>query len=105
MKIVNITKLPKLPLLEKIERGIKKTRWNLRSLVKDVFEKNPAEKKEIPSFIWGPDDYKGTKIIQLKFYPEDIKKMEKMSYEERILFKKQLMEQKRYSEGDIVGTL
>ena len=52
--------------------------------------------RELPNSIGGKDEYYGATAGILKFYPEDIAKMKDMSENERIEFKSQLLERKRY---------
>lgn len=102
------------PILMKMRKVFSKTNLQLKQLVRDVFEKKTitaqkVEKKidehNLPSFIWAEGDYKGTKVINLAFYPEDIEKMKKMSAQERIEYKAYLMHHKRYIDSDVIGSL
>ena len=45
---------------------------------------------------WDEADVVGVRGGYLKFYPEDLKKMEKMTTEEQIAYKQKLMDEKRY---------
>lgn len=66
--------------------------------VKDTFEHSVKQdtlkqnKKTYPSDC----DNLEFQIQKIEFYPEDIKKMEKMSLDERIEYKRKLKEQERY---------
>ena len=55
------------------------------------------DNKHVPEFVLKDGDTAGIKIKTVKFYPQDIEKMEKMSLEERIAFKGKLKELGRYT--------
>lgn len=52
--------------------------------------------KHIPDSVATETTLEGISISKIKFYPEDLKKMEKMSVEECLNYKKYLIEQDRF---------
>ena len=118
MKVSNITNkqinMKSFTIFNKVKKRLLQAHVQLKTMVRDVFEKKTSDNvqkgkelsdKNLPSFIWGENDYKGTKVINLKFYPEDIEKMKNMTSRERIEYKKQLMRNKQYSDGDVIGSI
>ncbi len=77
----------------KISSFVKKGTMKLKSLSKDSFEKEQViesssniknKTNKLPNSIGGlQDDFSGNIGHEAKFYPEDIKKMEQMTIEEK----------------------
>ena len=103
------------PLIRRIKQSFTKKFCRLKTLVKDGFERTPDESKyfvlngkkirdkgflggprELPNSVSGPHDYVGITWSKISFYPEDLAKMEHMNVDERLKYKRMLIEQNRY---------
>ena len=107
----------KQPIIKRIKKALIKPFANLKELVFDVFEYQKPKyvivdgkkvktncswlsPRELPNSVSGPSDWVGATWSRVDFYPEDIEKMKCMNVEERIKFKRKLLEQKRYIDND-----
>ena len=112
MKVPSITNTAKskIPVLKRIKNFFSNSKLKLRTLIADVYECHrtnyvivdgkKVRERDIPNFIGRPSDAEGITITRLKYYPEDIKKMEKMNVQEKIKYKNKLIEEKKYIESD-----
>ena len=79
MKVSNITNkqinMNSFTLFNKVKKRLLQAHVQLKALVCDVFEKKTSDNvqkgremsdKNLPSFIWGENDYKGTKVIIIR---------------------------------------
>ncbi len=107
----------KQPIIKRIKKALVKPFTNLKELVCDVFEYQKPKyvivdgkkvktdcswlsPRELPNCVSGPSDWVGVTWSRVEFYPEDLEKMKNMTIEERIKFKRKLLEQKRYLDND-----
>ncbi len=101
MKILKTSKPFIANLVQKSKEFIYKNNQKLKVLLKDTFCKEQPQIaqnirhegdtfKHTPEFILKDGDTAGITVQKVKFFPEDIKKMRKMSLEERIAYKSEL---------------
>ena len=112
MKVSSIknTVKTKIPVMKRIKNFFSNGKLKLRTLIADVYECHKTNyiivdgkkvrERDIPNFIGRPSDVEGMTITRLKYYPEDIKKMEGMNIQEKIEYKNKLIEEKKYIESD-----
>lgn len=112
---INAINTVKQPLIKRIKQSFINKFGRLKTLVKDVFEREPDESKyfvlngkkirdrgflggprELPNSVTGPSDLAGIRWGEIEFYPEDIEKMKKMNIDQILSYKKQLIEQRKY---------
>ena len=94
------------PLIRRIKQSFTKKFSRLKILVKDVFEREKTQylvidgkkikEKDLPNSVTGPSDIAGITWSKISFYPEDLAKMEHMNVDERLKYKRMLIEQNRY---------
>lgn len=101
----------KQPIIKRIKRALVKPFTHLKELVCDVFEKEKrphyiiingkkVDERDLPNCVSVSGDCVGVTWSRVDFYPEDLEKMKNMTVEERIKFKRKLLEQKRYIDND-----
>lgn len=101
----------KQPIIKRIKRALVKPFTHLKELVCDVFEKEKrlhyiiingkkVDERDLPNCVSDSGDCVGVTWSRVDFYPEDLEKMKNMTVEERIKFKRKLLEQKRYIDND-----
>ena len=97
----------------KFKKGVLTKFSKLKTLVKDVFEREKQnyliidgkkiKEKDLPNCISGPSDFKGLTWGRVRFYTEDIEKMKNMDISERLAYKGKLIQQNRFTLGDVIG--
>lgn len=79
-----------------IKRHFNNKNIKLRTLIKDVFEKSEKNIR-YPNSFSAPDEVFSTGgDSEISFYPEDLKKMEKMNIDEVLEYKEKLINEKKY---------
>ena len=106
MQIDSITPTTQ-PLISRIKQSFTTKFCRLKTLVKDVFEREKTQylvidgkkikEKDLPNSVTGPSDLAGISWGRIIFYPEDVEKMKNMTSRERIEFKKKLIDEKKYT--------
>lgn len=107
----------KQSIIKRIKGALVKPFTHLKELVCDVFEYQKPKyvivngkkvetgcswlsPRKLPNCVSDSDDCVGATWSRVDFYPEDLEKMKNMTVEERIKFKRKLLEQKRYIDND-----
>lgn len=86
-----------IKIFQKIGRFFSSNSENVMNNGKKTTQKIQKKLEQKPDeFIPGFADTEGMIAKRVKFYPEDIAKMEKMSVDERIKYKGELKKQRRY---------
>lgn len=113
MQIRQITTINKSTngLLTKVKKYFYTGKLKLKTLLKDVFERSKPEvetkmsenypyPRKLPNSFSAPDEVfsKGNGSGKVKFYPEDIKKMENMTVTERLQYGEKLIKEGKYIE-------
>ena len=94
------------PLIRSIKQTFTTKLGKLKTLVKDVFEREKTQylvidgkkikEKDLPNSVTGPSDLAGITIQKVVLSDEDIRIMEKMSYEEKIQYRSKLLDAGKY---------
>ena len=101
----------KQPIIKRIKNELCRRVANFKNLMCDVFEKEKrphyiiingkkVDERDLPNCVSVSGDCVGVTWSRVDFYPEDLEKMKNMTVEERIKFKRKLLEQKRYIDND-----
>ena len=115
MKINTIqpTVQTKQPIIKRIKNALVKPFTNLKELVCDVFEYQKPKyvivngkkvktgcswlsPRELPNCVSGPSDWAGVTWGKVLYYPEDLEKMKNMNIDERLAYKRKLIEERRF---------
>ena len=109
IKINECQQVTNQPIIKRIKYSVINRLGKIRSLVKDVFEREEQnylvidgkkiKEKDLPNSVTGPSDLKGIKWGEIEYYPEDIEKMKNMNIDEILLYKKELIEKHQYLGG------
>ena len=103
----------KQPIIKRIKKALTKPFANLKELVCDVFEYQKPKyvivdgkkiktncswlsPRELPNCVSGPSDWAGVTWGRVLYYPEDLEKMKNMNIDERLTYKRKLIEERRF---------
>ena len=110
MKISPIKNASTIPIVKRIKQFFTNGKLKLRTLVADVYETHKTNyviidgkkvrERDLPNCVGRPSDIEGATITRIKYYPEDIKKMEEMTFQEKIAYKHKLIKEKKYIESE-----
>ena len=109
MKITPIKNAPNISIVKRIKNMFSNCRLKLKTLTKDVFEKQKRKyviidgkkyrARDLSNCEAKPNDYYGVIATKVKFYPEDEAVMAKMkTAREQIEYKKKLLKSGKYIE-------
>ena len=115
MKVAQIrpTAQIKQPIIKRIKKALVKPFANLKNLVCDVFEYQKPKyvivngkkvktncswlsPRELPNSVSSPSDWVGVTWGKIIYYPEDLEKMKKMNIDERLAYKRKLIEERKF---------
>ncbi len=101
----------RMNIFTKVNSFLLNSKLRLKVLLQDVFEKSKPEMenrmsenypypRKLPNSFSAPDEVfsKGTGSGKVKFFPEDIKKMENMTVTERLQYGEKLIKEGKYIE-------
>ena len=113
MKVTQIqpTTQIKQPIIKRIKKALIKPFTNLKNLVSDVFEREKTpryimvngkkiDERDLPNCVSSPSDWAGVKIQKVVLAPEDVERLEKLSYEEKIKARWELIKAGKYKVED-----
>ena len=101
----------KQPIIKRIKKALTKPFANLKELVCDVFEREKVpryividgkkiDERDLPNSVSGPSDWAGIKIQKVVLAPEDVERLEKLPYEEKIKARWELIKAGKYKVED-----
>ena len=109
MKVAQIqpTAQIKQPIIKRIKKALVKPFANLKNLVCDVFEREKVpryivingkkiDERNLPNSVSSPSDWVGVTWGKIIYYPEDLEKMKKMNIDERLAYKRKLIEERKF---------
>ena len=65
-------------------------------LYRKIFPYGLSGPRKLPNFITAPEDCVNVVFKQIKYFPEDVKKMKNMDVDTRIAYKQKLMSEGKY---------
>ena len=97
----------KQPIIKQIKKALTKPFANLKNLVSDVFEREKVphyivingkkiDERDLPNSVSSPSDWVGVTWGKVLYYPEDLEKMKNMNIDERLTYKRKLIEERRF---------
>lgn len=87
----------KINIPNQIKKHFDNKNIKLRTLIKDVFEKSDKNTRYPNSFSAPEEVFSTGGGSKISFYPEDLKKMEKMNIDEVLAYKEKLINENRYT--------
>ena len=118
MKIIKISKTKQqninVSYIKKIQDYFAQKEYGLRLkvLARDIFDSTInrggwfdyiGKPRKLPNFITAPEDCVNVVFKQIKYFPEDVKKMKNMDVDTRIAYKQKLMSEGKYILPDDVN--
>ena len=97
----------KQPIIKRIKKALIKPFANLKNLVSDVFEREKVpryivvngkkiDERDLPNCVSSPSDWVGVTWGKVLYYPEDLEKMKNMNIDERLAYKRKLIEERKF---------
>ncbi len=107
----------KQPIIKRIKKALVKPFTNLKELVCDVFEYQKPKyvivdgkkvktgcswlsPRDLPNCVSGLNDWAGAKVQKIVLAPEDVERLEKLPYEEKIKARWELIKAGKYKVED-----
>ena len=101
----------KQPIIKRIKKALIKPFANLKSLVSDVFEREKVpryividgkkiDERDLPNCVSSQSDWAGVKVQKIVLASEDVERLEKLPYEEKIKARWELIKAGKYKVED-----